>query len=537
MAEPMMPRRTSAAPSGALQLLEDAVRLLRDAPFSTLAWHYAGSLPMAAGGAFFWNEITHPSTEGPRLVVDALLLAVLLGWLNICRAVYASRLRDQLAGFPPQSAGVCAIWRMAPVQVLLGATKLAVLPLAILSTILLAPAVAFYRNAAALSAREADTGQLIAKARRFARYRGSQSWKALGLLACLYPLILANVVMTLAILPQFTRMLTGYESVFSRLGPNLLEDPLFWTLAFALTWLIFDPFVGAVYCLRCFQAEAAGTGEDVKAVIRSLQRGVAVAALLVLSCAIPLHAQTAPAPDLQRAVQDAARSPEYDWRIAPKLNEKQQPSWFVAATDRIVDTTRAFLRSITDAIDRLLRWIFGQSEGPTSRSGAPPAGSLPAGLWILIVLILAAAGYAFVRRRYPPQRKVVPGNATTPVATQEDAEDMDPLRFPEQAWIDLAERALAEQNWRLAMRAFYLASLGWLGRREFLQIHSGKTNREYELELRRRTRTVPQARDLFAGNVAAFERAWYGMHEIGGEDVERFRTHMREMQQYLETAS
>jgi hypothetical protein len=128
---------------------------------------------------------------------------------------------------------------------------------------------------------------------------------------------------------------------------------------------------------------------------------------------------------------------------------------------------------------------------------------------------------------------VAPASGFAPVATKEDAEDMDPLRFPEQTWIDLAERALAEQNWRLAMRAYYLASLGWLGRREFLQIHSGKTNREYEVELRRRTRTAPQARDLFAGNVAAFECAWYGMHEIRGEDVERFRTHMHEMQKQL----
>jgi hypothetical protein len=337
------------------------------------------------------------------------------------------------------------------------------------------------------------------------------------------------------VLPQLLRTLTGYESVFSRLGSHVLEDPLFWTLVFAFTWLLFDPFLQAVYCVRCFQAEAAETGEDVKAVVRRLHR---VAALVCcVAMAGTLHSQSAPAPDLQRAVQQAAQSPEYDWRIAPKLNEKQQPSWFVAATDRIVASTRAFLRSVGDAIRRLLRWIFGGSEGRSPRPGAPPAFALPMGIWVLIVIILGAAGFAFVRLRYPPQRSVVPGAGFTPVATKEDAEDMDPLRFPEQTWIDLAERALAEQNWRLAMRAFYLASLGWLGRREFLQIHSGKTNREYEMELRRRTRTAPQARDLFAGNVAAFERVWYGMHEIGGEDVERFRTHMREMQKQLETAS
>jgi hypothetical protein len=319
------------------------------------------------------------------------------------------------------------------------------------------------------------------------------------------------------------------------LGSNLLGDQLFWTLAFAFTWLLFDPFVQAVYCLRCFQAEAAETGEDVKAVMRRLQRAAAVVCCLFAMGT--LHAQSAPAPDLQRAVQQAAQAPEYDWRIAPKITEKQQPSWFVAATDRIVAATRAFMRSIRDGIAKLLRWIFGGDKREATHPGQLPATALPIGVWLLILIILGAAGYTFVRLRLVAQRKVPAGAGFTPVATKEDAEDMDPLRFPEQTWIDLADRALAEQNWRLAMRAFYLASLGWLGRREFLQIHSGKTNREYELELLRRTRAAPQARDLFAGNIAAFERSWYGMHEIGGDDVELFRTHMVEMQKQLEAAS
>src|SRR6185369_11821574 len=97
------------------------------APFGTLAWHWVGSLPMAIGGAFFWNEITHPNTGGSRLAADALLLAVLFAWLNLCRAVYAGRLRDQLAEVPAQTPSAAALWHMAPGQVFLGATKLLVL--------------------------------------------------------------------------------------------------------------------------------------------------------------------------------------------------------------------------------------------------------------------------------------------------------------------------------------------------------------------------------------------------------------------------
>ena len=529
----------SAKPA-ALELLEDAAHLLRAAPFATLAWHWAGSLPLAMGWVFFWNEITHPNTVGPRLAADSLILAVLLAWLNLCRAVYASRLREQLAGTPSQGAGARDLWRMAAAQTFLGATKLVVLPLALMSGILLAPVAAFYRNAAVLAAREDATGALIAKARRYAAYQGAQNWRAFGLLVCLYPLALLNVVLTLALLPQLARLITGYESAYSRLGSRLLEDSLFWTLAFAVTWLLLDPLVQAVYCVRCFQAESAETGEDVKAVLRGLRRGASAAAGILLCLTFvmpqPIRAQSAPEPDLQRAVEQAAQAPEYDWRVEPQITQKKQPGWFVAATDRIVAATRAFLHSLSDAIDRLLRWIFGRSEGSVGRPGQAP-GTLPAGIWVLIALVLAAAGFALLRARYGSTRPIATGGGPVHAATSEDAEEMDPLRFPEQTWIDLAERARAEQNWRLAMRAFYLASLGWLGRREFLQIHSGKTNREYEHELRRRARAMPEARDLFTRNVAAFERAWYGMHEIGGDDVERFRAHMREMQERLEAAS
>ena len=63
-----------------------------------------------------------------------------------------------------------------------------------------------------------------------------------------------------------------------------------------------------------------------------------------------------------------------------------------------------------------------------------------------------------------------------------------------------------------------MASLAWLGRREVLSIHPGKTNHDYEIELNRRTREFPAARGLFAGNVAAFERAWYGLYAVSAEE-------------------
>ncbi len=102
-------------------------------------------------------------------------------------------------------------------------------------------------------------------------------------------------------------------------------------------------------------------------------------------------------------------------------------------------------------------------------------------------------------------------------------ESVTPDQLPEDEWIAMAENCIGERNYQLALRAFYLANLAWLGRREWIAIHPGKTNREYEGDLRRRARSFPEARALFAENLAAFERSWYGLYPVTLEAVEHFR--------------
>ena len=98
----------------------------------------------------------------------------------------------------------------------------------------------------------------------------------------------------------------------------------------------------------------------------------------------------------------------------------------------------------------------------------------------------------------------------------------------------MAEECLRKAEYRLALRAFYLANLAYLGRREWIAIAPGKTNREYDIELRRRARAATEARDLFRANLAAFERVWYGLHQVDAAAVEEFRTRNARMKALLE---
>jgi len=174
------------------------------------------------------------------------------------------------------------------------------------------------------------------------------------------------------------------------------------------------------------------------------------------------------------------------------------------------------------ALTNLLRWIFGKltiEDAP----GAAPAHALSWGIYLAIGVILVLAGLLVVRILRARRKK--PRVATVAVAAPVRLEDenVTPDRLPEDQWIEMGESCLLEQDYLLALRAFYLANLAWLGRREWIAIHAGKTNREYEGDLRRRARAFAEARGLFSQNIAAFERAWYGLHEVAADDVETFR--------------
>jgi hypothetical protein len=58
---------------------------------------------------------------------------------------------------------------------------------------------------------------------------------------------------------------------FSRSGWFFILNPLLWLLSLAVSWIAFDPFVQAVYTVRCFHSESVTTGEDLRAGMRRIR--------------------------------------------------------------------------------------------------------------------------------------------------------------------------------------------------------------------------------------------------------------------------
>jgi hypothetical protein len=518
MAEPLARR-------GAVEMLEDGVHLLRQAPPGTLLCYWTGSVPLALAALRFWNDVTNPRASGLLCLLESLALALLLIWMNCWRAVFAGRLRRQLSGSAEAPWTGARIGQLIAVQAFLGASKLMVLPCALLIGFPWAPVIAFYRDAAALSDRGLAPAEVIRRARRLARRNQGQTWSLTALLLLLGFFVMFNVFLALALLPQLVRMLTGYESVFSRGGPYFLANGMFAAVVLAITWLAFDPYAQAVFSVRGFRAESVETGEDLRAGLRRIR--TVAAALLLIFALLPHASAAVSTQELRKASREAIEHHEYDWRLPPPSSASAGKPWLVEFTDRATAGVRKALDFIGDLIGRFFRWLNDRlSSRLAPGEGPPPALGLHWTIATLAALSIFAAAWLVWRRR----RARRPGSKPAiTVAIHLDAEDIVADRLPEEEWLAMAERCLAGGNLRTALRALYLANLAWLGGREWIAIHPGKTNHEYETELRRRARAVPGARDLFAANVRAFERVWYGTHEATAEEIDRFRRRSAEM--------
>ena len=150
-------------------------------------------------------------------------------------------------------------------------------------------------------------------------------------------------------------------------------------------------------------------------------------------------------------------------------------------------------------------------------------------LFLLIVVVACALGI-FIYRLWLNRRpkEVVTSEPIQSVPDVSD-ENVGADQLPEDGWMKLARELLERGEFRLAMRAFYLANLAHLAQRNLISLARFKSNRDYQRELSRRGHSSPDLLSVFGDNLTVFERIWYGLHEVDGDSVGRFATNVERM--------
>jgi Domain of unknown function (DUF4129) len=517
---------------GAIQILEQAVALLRSAPGPAVLAYLAGAVPFTVGLLFFLVDMTHSPFAFEHLGEASLGVALLYIWKCCWQAVFCARLYRELAPAPESEPGV---WRMVTIQAALQP----------LGTILLLPLpwlVAFFRNLALFAGL--GVSDPIRSAGRQAVLWTKQNWAILLCMLLAGVLLFVNVLALLLFLPQLGRSFLGIEGDLARLGAAGLFNVTTLSVAAAITWLAVDPILDAVCVLRCFYGQSIASGEDLRAALRrsTVAAGLAVVAALALFCAVPRAGAQPPeqqqgasldAGRLDSAIQDVVHRREFTWRSPAAQNANQPEGRWVGWIRGALDT----LSQLWDWIEkRIADWLKGQDE--PSGAGANSTVTRRQ-LELLIAIVLAvgamAAGLFFLRRKRGPVVEAQAVTVAAPAVNLAD-ESLTADQLPEDSWWKLAQDLRAKGEYRLALRALYLAEINHLAGRGLVSIRRWKTGLEYRRELDRRARAIPELAPLFARGVALFEQGWYGRHPVEPDAVDAFVNSFQEMRASGRTA-
>ena len=301
-----------------------------------------------------------------------------------------------------------------------------------------------------------------------------------------------------------------------------------------LTYVCVDPILKTVYALRCFYGESLESGEDLKAELAPFMRSaVKIAAMgLILSTTVlfpppvlaastngpALITRNIKSPDLDHAINQTIHESKYVWRMPrEKIVEPDADQGVIAKFfNRVGAMVRGWARTMRDWLDKILKKLFPGSRNvsPSSSSGYGWMMSSQVLLYALVAVVLIALAILLLRmwRDRQPFPTLASSEPIQPIPDIAD-ENVHADQLPEDGWTKLARELLERGEFRMAMRAFYLASLAHLAARNLISIARFKSNRDYERELIRRAHAIPNLTAVFGNNISLFERVWYGPHE------------------------
>ena len=500
---------SNAGRKSGVELLEESVDLLRRAPSGAWAWYLAGAVPFFGGALIFWSRMTGV-TAVPDPLLGALAVALLFGWRQYSRAWFAGELYRMLSGGDAarHSFGtLAAVWFAGIARI-----PLLIIPFPVV--------IALFRNVAVIAPRAEGPLDAFGRAGALAS-RGSDQFVGLITLAGASVVIWFNVFTGMLTLPALVQIFTGQDLVFLRNSGALLNGTVM-LASLMVAWGIVDVVLAAFYALRVFYGESEETGADLLGAWRRALARAAVVASVVL-CVVGLVRADEKPRDLRQAVDRVLQEQPYQWR-GPLPAAKDQNA-FVRFTDNLMAKIHGSIQAVKRGLARFIDWlkeVLGSRPEPKGNA-PPPVASLRAVSWLVIVVLAGALVALFMRTKILSFRRgTVAPLPAGPVPIDLSDPSVLASQLPENEWIDMARDFVGRGEYRMALRAYFLASLAFLAAREMLVVGRYKTNLDYLREVRRRARGVSGLEGLFAGGIRSFESAWYGAHEVGDSEVRGF---------------
>ena len=548
-------KRQGKVLSAPLELVEEAFHLLRSTPLKALWLYYLGSVPFVLAVFYFWADMSRSSYAARDAALGALGVAATYFWMKGWQGLFCRRLWAQLlpAGKLPPLPGR-RVFALFAAQAFLHSFSF---PLLLVSMIFAGWVFAFFQNASALAFTQDFEGRplrkLIRQSARLSHFGWGQNHLVLLVMCAVGFFAWINIVGSLALIPTAIKMFFGIESVFTLNPLATLLNTTFLFGSFLITYLVLDPLVKAAYVLRCFYGISQETGADLLSRLAPFQERPprdqgssprenpsrkGVAALLVFSLTFLSFSgqaqESGPAEateeaSLETSIENVLQQKQYQWRLSRQKvgdTENEEQSWLTKVLSDLADSVERIARRIGKAVEELLDKIFDTDRSTERKKNTTL--SAAAVSMVAKILMVALVGVLLIwlimilAKRAGGSR---PDNLDASVAggpIDLESENIVASQLPEDEWMRLAREQIQKGENRLAVRALFLASLAHLGERGLIRVARFKSNRDYTRELDLKAHSHPELRTAFDENVGLFERAWYGLHQIGAEAIDHF---------------
>ncbi len=540
-----MSRKNDVAEPKALDLIEQAVHLLRRKSARALAEYYLGSLPFVLALLYFWSDMSRNPMAAWYCGPSSAGLALTFIWMKLWQTRFCRHLWCCLQDETPELWGFNRLLSTGARQSFLHALGVVALPVAALIAFPFGWVYAFFQNLSVLD--DPRTKEMMALARaakdQSALWPG-QNHLILAIMSFFGCFVFLNLALGILAVPYLIKWILGIETVFTLSGMRLLNTTFLAVLC-GLTYLFTDPVIKTIYVLRCFYGRSRLTGDDIRSALRPFLH-VGLPVLIVSACLVCSPARVAAqetggsnpqqsvtnqrhyAVRLDDTIESVLQERRFAWRLPrrPVLEPEAEPGWIAGTVQWVADGVKALARPVGRWIKAFLEWL--KQKMPDSNFSKMDDSQDYRGLirWIFYALGFSLALLLvywlvrwLVRSRPIAQAETAPGE-TGPIDLADDSITAEDL--PLDQWNDLARHMMTRKDFRRALRALYLSVLALLADNQRVTIARYKSNLDYTHELTRRAHAEPELLAAFDWCVRVFERAWYGMQPVSRPQVDDF---------------
>ncbi|VGO14331.1 hypothetical protein PDESU_02890 [Pontiella desulfatans] len=567
----MTRRGKNSETEGALDLIERAVHLLRAVPLQTMLLFQLGAIPYLLGILFFLADMSASPFAGDRCAGAALGVGLLYIWMRTWQAFFCQRLSSFLMQAQGESITPRRFLRMYRFHAIYSSWALVLVPFSAIVAIPFGWIYAYFNN---LCIVDPTAGrESTATARSMAMPMPLQNHTMVAVVVGFAYFVVLNLITVLALAPGLLKSLLGVETEFAR-SWYWLGNTTFLAIVVGLAYLVVEPLVKAVYVLRFHACQSIETGEDLMTDLKRIPprrraAGMVRTGLMALllfgtteqakawttctnentaqsedACSppfrVPGNQETIDSSELDESVDRVMKNREFTWRMPREFVESdEEKGFFGTFMDSVFTWMESTAKSIGEAFERFLEWL-GDRFTPSHQRKEKSSGLDPAffkGLSVLLLIILLGVLVVFLVRAFLVRRAPPPKLEEAEMSTIKldlDDENVIATMLAEDEWIAMARELSAQGDLRKAMRAWFLAGLALLSRKELLAILHSKSNLDYCRELDRRARRCPDVVPVFGENIALFERAWYGLHPATAEDVGLLEHNMERLRHGVE---